>query len=218
MAFSNALCWTNSTFSQSGDELASDSNLFFDLTYFSQLLLQLRHIDPGIADGEMGPKTREGIREFQRRLGLEQTGDVTEDLFWRMLDAAGGAQEFAAQVKAQIYDQNPPEFDDIIWGGSDQPMPKMTFSEDLAGRSESDRLLALAAVLAVGESPCSLPAISATLLGDAADGMWNVTCAEGNYTLVLSEGSRTVIAGSSELEEEPASEPKAPKRPQGKTK
>jgi hypothetical protein len=215
VAFSNALCWTNSTFSQGGDELPTASNLEFDMTFYAQLMLPMRNIDPGTADGEMGAKTRDAIREFQRRIGRDATGELDDELFWRLLDANGGPQDFAATVKEEVYETRPAEFYDNIFGTADHPAPTMSFSEELMTRSEDDRLMALAGVLAAGDTPCSLPALSAEPLPDASSGVWVIECREGSYTLILDRESRTVITGSSAVE----AEPPPPKRPGGqKTK
>jgi hypothetical protein len=59
---------------------------------------------------------------------------------------------------------------------------------------ESDRLTALATVLSVEGSKCTLPATSATAMPDESTGIWDIDCNEGNFTLILSEnGGGTVV-------------------------
>jgi localization factor PodJL len=43
----------------------------------AQTLLAKLGYDAGTADGEAGPRTREAIKAFERRGGLEETGEVT---------------------------------------------------------------------------------------------------------------------------------------------
>ena len=78
MAAARTICWTYSTFNQSGRESSEDQNLAFDRIWFAQLLLQLRKFDPGTADGSLGPRTRDAIKEFQTIIGSSPTGELDE--------------------------------------------------------------------------------------------------------------------------------------------
>lgn len=51
------------------------------------LLTQLGYA-PGPADGEMGPRTRDAIRAFQRSIGMPDTGEVTPELVERLSSSA----------------------------------------------------------------------------------------------------------------------------------
>lgn len=50
----------------------------------AQRLLKQMGYDPGPVDGLPGPRTEAAIRAYQRRAGIEQTGDVTEGLIVKM--------------------------------------------------------------------------------------------------------------------------------------
>ena len=43
----------------------------------------------GSSDGQMGPKTRNAIRRFQKRSGMKVTGDVSAELITRLAGLAG---------------------------------------------------------------------------------------------------------------------------------
>lgn len=54
-----------------------------------QSLLSRLGYAPGPADGEMGPRTRDAIRAFQRSVGMPDTGEVSEELIERLTRSAG---------------------------------------------------------------------------------------------------------------------------------
>ncbi len=56
--------------------ISAPSNLVFQV----QSLLQSLGYDPGSVDGQIGPATRDAIRNFQRDRRLPQTGQATQDL------------------------------------------------------------------------------------------------------------------------------------------
>ena len=47
----------------------------------AQTVMNRLGIDVGTVDGSPGPKTRQGVRQLQERLGLEQTGEIDNKLF-----------------------------------------------------------------------------------------------------------------------------------------
>ncbi|MEX2643902.1 MAG: peptidoglycan-binding protein [Acetobacterales bacterium] len=47
-----------------------------DLIATVQRELQARGLEPGPVDGKVGPRTREAVRAFQQRMGIEPTGDI----------------------------------------------------------------------------------------------------------------------------------------------
>ena len=49
-----------------------------------QTALNARGFDSGTPDGVMGPATRDGIRRYQRSLGLAADGYPTQDLLQRL--------------------------------------------------------------------------------------------------------------------------------------
>ena len=193
MVASNALCWTSSAFSPNGNEVSKRSNREFDITWYSQAILAIRNYDVGVADGRDGPQTREAVKEFQRDIGREPTGTIDDELFHRLLDAMEGAQSLARKLNSDVLEPKREELGDLIYGHSTSPAPAATFSEELMTRSEDERRLALATILASGGTECTLPALEAYPLPDASSQIWNIECSEGSYTLILSEGSRIVI-------------------------
>ncbi len=50
----------------------------------AQELLKKAGFDPGPADGQIGPKTSAAIKAFQRRLGLDETGKISDELIVRL--------------------------------------------------------------------------------------------------------------------------------------
>ena len=90
IAQSKTVCWTDSTFNGGGDERSKSENGEFDLTWYIQGMLHGLGYDPGTTDGEFGNRTRTAIRAFQSDIGIEQTGEATEDLLYIMLGKSGG--------------------------------------------------------------------------------------------------------------------------------
>jgi|GEM_PF-3187570 len=60
-----------------------------DMIMSVQSMLSKLGYTPGPADGEIGPRTRDAVRAFQRAIGLPATGDITPDLV-RALDKSAG--------------------------------------------------------------------------------------------------------------------------------
>ena len=55
----------------------------------AQALLNKLGYDAGSADGVMGERTRAAIRSFERKTGLNETGDVTIPLVTQLERVAG---------------------------------------------------------------------------------------------------------------------------------
>lgn len=208
MEVTKGVCWTADAFQSNGRNLSKENNQDFDLIWFAQAILSIRNYDPGTADGQMGPKTRAAIEKFQQDIGREATGTVDAELFLRMLDALGGGQYLAKKLVEDVLDEKREDLHDHIYSFSPSPAATATFSEELMTRSVDDRRLALATLLSAGGTKCSLPALDAYPLPDASSEIWSIECAEGSYTLMLSEGSRVVInngpSSSSSTDETPA--------------
>jgi localization factor PodJL len=60
-----------------------------DLVERAQMLLNRLGYDAGPADGEAGARTREAVRSFELRNGMDQTGEVTLSLVNRLQQLAG---------------------------------------------------------------------------------------------------------------------------------
>jgi peptidoglycan hydrolase-like protein with peptidoglycan-binding domain len=195
VAASNTLCWTEVTFDEGGDTASDDTDLAFEPTWYVQGMLQLADHEPGTADGNVGRQTADAIRQFQGDIGAPQTGAVDLELFYRLLDAVGGQQDLAQTIERDVFTPRHDRIADIVFANAPSPLPKTSFSEELMARSEEDRLMALATILSVEDVQCTLPATSATLMGDGATAIWNVTCAEGTYVLTLMKGATMITGG-----------------------
>lgn len=60
-----------------------------DLVTAAQALLTELGYSPGPADGQIGPRTRDAVRAFQRSVGMPDDGDISPDLVDRLDSAAG---------------------------------------------------------------------------------------------------------------------------------
>jgi hypothetical protein len=217
MAVSNTMCWTDVTFDGSGDTSSAESNREFDITWYSQAMLQLSNYDPGTADGNIGRQTRSAIEEFQVDLGRSATGTLDDELFLRLLDAAGGAQHFSELLKRDVVEPEKSDLSQNMYGYSAAPLAKTSFSEELMTRSEDQRLIALAVQLATSNTPCALPALSAEAVPDATSGIWDIECMEGSYTLILNDDGSTIVTTNSAPEEaspSPKTQPEPSKKVQ----
>ena len=193
MAVSNTICWTDVTFNGSGDTSSAASNREFDITWYSQALLQVRNYDPGTADGSFGRQTRSAIEEFQADIGRTATGELGDELFLRLLDAVGGAQHFSEILQRDVVEPEKQDLASNMYGYSAAPVAKASFSQELMARTEDQRLTALAVLLASANSPCTLPALSGEAVPDATSGTWEIECVEGSYTLILSDDGSRII-------------------------
>jgi hypothetical protein len=203
MVASRTLCWTSSTFDGDGDEASEAANRAFDMAWYAQVMLQLAKHDPGTADGELGAGTRAAIREFQTSIGREPTGELNDELFWRLVDSVGGVQRFIRIIEQEVLEKERPEFGDIMYGYSPSPVPALSFTGQLMERSVEDRRMALATFLSSSGTPCSLPAIEATPTDPATD-VWQVDCAEASYILMMSDDSWIVVDNSPTEDSSPA--------------
>lgn len=197
MNASRAMCWTESAFDGNAREIAADKNSLFDTTYFAQqMLFALGFLGKDDeTDGVPGPRTRGAVSAFQSRLGVEADGELTIDLLWRLLNAVGGPQVLAAGLYAVDVAPNLDAISNRIYGASSQPQPERDYSEELATYAEVEQRLGLATILAMQDHPCSLPADSAAPMPPNGTGGWQVRCAEGDYTLILGDGSTIVSQG-----------------------
>jgi hypothetical protein len=210
MVAANTLCWTNTTFSGGGSQASEASNLGFDMTWYVQIMLQLRHYDPGSADGELGPRTREAISKFQSEQGLPVSGEPDDVTFRRLLDVVGGIGHFVDTINEDAVEGRSEQRD---WGYAyaSKVAPELSISGELMERPIEERLMALAAMLRDSDRDCSVPAKDAQLLDDGGgSGVWSIDCAEGSYTMILSaDGSRMTMTGGAtkvETSDTPADE------------
>ncbi len=60
-----------------------------DMIMSAQSMLSKLGFTPGPADGEVGPRTRDAVRAFQRSVGMPDTGDITPELLTELDKSAG---------------------------------------------------------------------------------------------------------------------------------
>jgi peptidoglycan hydrolase-like protein with peptidoglycan-binding domain len=210
MVASRVLCWTSAAFDDDGDEISEADNLAFDLAWYAQVMLQLGKYDPGTADGELGSGTRSAIKAFQTNIGREATGDLDEELFWRLVDSVGGVQRFVRIIESEVLKKERPEFGDLMYGFSPSPANAVTFTGELLERPMEDRQTALATFLSTSGTKCTLPALRAEP-ADASTDTWEVDCVEGSYILLMSDESWIVVDNSAESPD-PQTAPSTPSR------
>jgi Putative peptidoglycan binding domain/Domain of unknown function (DUF4189) len=191
---SNALCWTDSS-DTSTSTISEASNLKFDLAFYAQELLQRLGYEPGPADGDMGPKTRTAMRSFQKDMGLEQTGELDKDSIGLMLALAGGEQTFVRDLKAELIDPERRAYDELTFVHAKAPRTAMSYAQVIAAEPTKQLRSTLAALLTRWDTPCTIPATSVKAKGNPADGAWNISCKEGDFGLVISDTSHTIVPG-----------------------
>jgi hypothetical protein len=198
MSASEALCWTDVTFSPNGKKMTDAADLQFDRIWMAQLLLQINgKLYKGNIRGEADQALYVAAAKFQEKLGRTGTGSLDNELIFRMIDGAGGTRHFAIIVKRDVL---PSLEKAIAESGADadrkyshSAAPKQgSISEDFNNRSEEARKLALATYLSVRGSKCTLPAIHAQQM---VPDVWSVKCNEADYTLIL-QGGQSIITRS----------------------
>jgi peptidoglycan hydrolase-like protein with peptidoglycan-binding domain len=191
---SRTVCWTEGTFDGSGNERSKDDNGDFDLTWYIQGLLHGLGYDPGSTDGAFGSRTRGAIRAFQADMGLDETGEVSEDLFYILLAKNGGVAFLVAGMEA-LSESFTSDERSRIFGASAAPLGNLTYSDELALRSTSVQRVLLADYLRFNDRDCPMPA-ARTEITDPSNGIWAVTCSGGgDFTITLSaDGNSDTIA------------------------
>jgi hypothetical protein len=198
MSASEALCWTDVTFSPNGKKMTKADDLRFDRLWMAQLLLQINgKLYKGNIRGEADQELYTAAAKFQEKLGRTGTGILDNELIFRMIDGAGGTRHFAIIVKRDVL---PSLEKAIAQSGADadrkyghSAAPKRgSISEDFNDRSEEGRKVALATYLSARGSKCTLPAIHAQQM---VPDVWSVKCNEADYTLIL-QGGQSIITRS----------------------
>lgn len=189
-AEARTLCWSDTIFDANAREQPRAGLRLGDLVWYAQAILQLGKYDDTPTDGVLGPKTRAGLQKVQADLGRPATGQLDEDLLLRMIDAVEGPQYLAKTARRVVVEGRSNDIADRAYGFSPSPAPARSFSDELAERPPAAQRLALAAMLSLAKSKCTLPAEDAVRqTGDT----WFVACAEGTYLFTFSEGSRLVV-------------------------
>ncbi len=183
----NDVSWTDNAFDGSGNQTTNQDNGTGDLTFYVQFMLNVLHYNPGSDDGVAGPATRAAIEAFETQMSLPVDGQVSEQLFSVLVDAVGGPEVLASEIKydpAVVPDAN------IDYAEAASPAPDVSFENALAARSQTDRLTVLATMLDAAKFPCTRPAIAAS---EVMDG-WAVTCREGAYVVLVENHDHITIA------------------------
>lgn len=214
MVASRALCWTSTAFNRSGNERSQSENRAFDMAWYAQVMLQLAKYDPGTADGELGSGTRAALKQFQTNIGREPTGQLDDELFWRLVDSAGGVQRFARIIEKEVLEKEWDEFADVLYANAPSPAPALTFTGELIERTADERRLAIATFLSSRGTKCTIPALRAEPIDPSTDA-WEVDCAEGSHILMMSDDSWTLIDNDPAPEAENQPSPTAPTRSKG---
>lgn len=181
---SNTMCWTSATWDEEGNELPESSNEPFDMTYYAQELLSYLGLFDGEVDGAMGSKTREAVKAFQTAIGWEADGEMDYELLWVMLDMYGG-QQTLQRGWAPAIEEMRAALGEFIFTEARAPFPTSSFSAEIARRADNWRRQAVAAQLVYNGQPCSIPAKMAEPIPADGSGGWHVSCAEGDYTIAL---------------------------------
>lgn len=194
IAKSRTLCWTSTTFSGGGDERSASDNGEFDLTWYVQGLLKGLGYDPGSTDGAFGNRTRTAIRSFQSDMGLDQTGEVSEELVYILLGKNGGLPHLLTAMDDLVAGFTSDE-KSRIYSAAYTPLQTPTLSDELSFRTTAVQRVLLADYLRFNDRTCPIPATGAERT-DPANGVWVVTCSNGgSYTIALSaDGTGDTIA------------------------
>jgi len=193
----NAYCWTDATFDRSGNTRSKDDNNSFDLTWYAQSLLQLTGYLKGNSDGVMGSATQNALTKFRADVGLPANDSLDLATIHSLLDADAGMANFVRQLKRDIVDPHHAKLVGFLYANGVTPNASRTFSEDLVARSDVDRRAALATYLSAEGEKCTVPAADATPIPDASTGVWDVDCAENDYTLFLTGDGASIITTNS---------------------
>jgi hypothetical protein len=207
IAQSKTVCWTDSTFNGGGDERSKSENGDFDLTWYIQGMLHGLGYDPGTTDGEFGNRTRTAIRAFQSDIGIEQTGEVTEDLLYIMLGKSGGIG-FLVTTMEMLVESFTADEKSRLFGAAYAPLTNPTLSDELSFRNTAVQRVLLADYLRFNDRDCPVPA-TRTDRTDPENGVWTVTCSNGgSFTVTLSaDGKSDTIADNSQPAPTPAPDP-----------
>ena len=100
MSASEALCWTDVTFSPNGRKMTKADDLQFDRLWMAQLLLQINgKLYKGNIRGEADRELYAAAAKFQEKLGRTGTGILDNELIFRMIDGARSARCSASRAR-----------------------------------------------------------------------------------------------------------------------
>ncbi len=185
------LCYTSDVFNGGGRSLSAKANKSFDSAWYTQQLLLLLGYDIGDADGDIGSRTRDAIRQVQSAAGLEADGEASWGLIYILLYLYGGTTRLAQAFIADTDGLDQGVVNTYSYRYASKPADDLSLGAELAALSDGDRLNALAAILTYNNRACTRPATSAIQDESNPDG-WLVSCAEGNFAL-FANGDETIV-------------------------
>lgn len=181
MLASNTFCHLDQTFDRNGNQRSDRDNQAFDQVWLTQVLLDLNGNNAGSYDGELGPKTSAGVRAFQLKVGLAQTGLIDDTLLAMLRDGMGGPGALLNLMKTDPNYVGKIPADTFSF--SSAPRPDRTLGEELALLTEAARRQTLGIMLDATSTPCSLPARNVAVEAHSEFAKWDVECAEGSYRI-----------------------------------
>jgi len=216
IAQSRTLCWTSLTVNNNGNDRSEAENLEFDRTWYAQVILYALDLYSAAADGQLGGKTRAALKAFQERLGLESTGVLDDALLDILVDSAGGRLGVARMARRMV-DALPPQegLEDAFVASATQPNGTASFSAEIATRPDQERRMALATLLSIWGTRCTLPARSAEPVPADGSGDWRVTCDEGEWTVQFDEKMHVIVPGRTTISDSGSASNDKPDPPDG---
>lgn len=191
MVAANALCWTDLTLDARGNVQPKDQNRGFDVNFYTQVLLTMRGYKLGRIDGNFGSASTQALEAFQTDVGLKSDGVPTDDVVGSLLAVDSGVHALVQVIQQMIVATRTPQTSAKTYGNAVAPSKAATLPDDLASASPEQQRLAVATILSIQKTRCTIPATDAVELPGTGGGAWNVTCTEGQYTLLL--GGDTVV-------------------------
>ncbi len=176
-------CWLEYAFSYSRTIDTSTVADKFGIAYYAQVMLNLLKRDVGVPDGVLGPHSRDEIRKFQTDLGMAPTGELDNELFYRLEDGVGGGANFARIVQRDMLQPHADIIANGTYSTAPEPASDAPVAKAMGMLSEKDRLMRLATILSSRGHKCKLPALSASV--GLEDNQWDVKCEEGGYAIIF---------------------------------
>jgi hypothetical protein len=196
MTTGKTMCWTYDTFDEDGDARPDKDNDAFDRNWFSQVALDILNIPRG-KDGVLDGKTRDGLKEFQKRASLEANGTLDDTLFIALLDSIGGPVRIISSVRRGLNTDEWKGLTDAYYATGDKPAPEPNINTYWKGLKPERQKLALAVALSA-KMKCTPPAASVTFEPDKTPdaetdaGTWTIVCSGATFTLqAVGDGSAT---------------------------
>lgn len=192
----NALCWTNVTFTSNGRASDAGANLRFDQIWIAQIALQSLKFFKEAADGSLSEATQAAVGAFQKEIGRAPTGTIDEELLRRMVDAVGGPRHLAGIIKReqlsslerQLVGAKPVRLFYTALNALPPEKPQQYFKR-LNGEELKQ---ALTTYMKARGATCKTPSPSVSTI---SENIWIVVCNDVTYNVVFNEGGYSMITG-----------------------